>query len=197
MKIEKIVEEIRKEADREIEKIFLSLKSEINNIEKETEERLKELEEKWKVIKEKELTFLKEKNKNEIEKEAETILLKKKNEILNEFKEYAKKRLLDEDKDLLKEFFLNEIVRNCETGKEKIKIGKDFKKVFDKDFKKRLKEAVREKFGEEKLDFEDGEETEVVGEGFIVTVSPIKRLEEEWKDLFLELPEVLFSEEEK
>ena len=197
MKIERIVEEIRKETEEEIKKILLSSQKEIELIEKETEEELEQIEEKWNKIKAKELSSLKEKNKSEIEKEVEALILKKKNEILKDFKEYAKEKLKHENKETLKEFFLKEIEISSETGREKIIIGKDFKSLFDEEFKRKIRETVEKKLGQEELKFEIGNETKVVGDGFIVTISPLRKLEEKWKDLLVELQKILFLEEEK
>ena len=197
MKIERIVEEIKKETEEEIKKILLLSRKEIEALEKDTEEKLKQIEETWERIKERELTALKEKNESEIKKEIEALILKKKNEILKDFKKYAKEKLKHEDKETLKEFFLKEIEISSETGKEKVVIGKDFDGIFNEEFKKQIKKTVEKKLGQEKIKFEIGNETKVVGDGFVVTISPLRKLEEKWKDLLVELQKILFLEEEK
>ena len=197
MKIEKIIEEIRKETEEEINKILLSAQKEIEIIEKDTEEKLKKIEEKWEKIRKRELSALKEKNEGEIQKEVEALILKRKNGILKDFKEHVKEELKKVDKNTLKEFFLKEIERSSETGKEKIVIEKDFNSLFDEEFKREIRETIEKKLGQENLKFEIGNETEVVGDGFVVTISPLRKLEDKWKDLLLELPKILFLEEEK
>ncbi len=197
MNFDKVIEEIKKEGEKELKKLKEESDKYVEKINLELNKELKDIEKKWNELIERERKSLIEKKENELKLELDLIKLRRKNQILDELFNNISDRLNNLSDNDKRKFFKKEILKIIETGNETIHFDKNsLKDVFDESFKKNIIQNIEKKLGKGNIKFIEDNETFIEGEGFISRITLKDKFKEIWDKELLKISKRIFEEDE-
>lgn len=197
MNIEKILEDLRKQGEEEINKIKEEYEKSMLMLKEDYEKRFKEIKEKWDLITEKEKKKKLEKLESELKLEIENLILQRKNKVLEDLYKIEIEKIKNLPTEQKQEFYKKEILKYIEKGDEVVHFNKELEKeVFSEFFIKRINELVKEKFGKGELKFVKDNENFIESKGYIVRVDILERFKVYWKESLLKISKQIFEEDE-
>lgn len=194
MNIDELIKEIEMEGEEEIKKLQESFQLEIDKLKKEFEDKIIKVKDEWDKLIDREKVTLREKRELDLKNRIELLILDWKNQVLEDFKKYSNKLINELPLEKFKEFYKKEILKNIESKDSEIHFNREYKKIFDENFKKEILNDIKVKLPDANIKFVEDNETFIKEKSFISKISLLEKFIESFNENILEVSKIIFEE---